>query len=275
MGQLDRISSPADVRRLTSQQADDLAAEIRTFLVEQVSRTGGHLGPEPRRRRADDRDAPGVRVAAGHHGVRHRPPGVRAQAADRPARDFSQLRSKGGLSGLPEPRRVRARRRRELARVHRAVLGRRHRQGQRAAGPRRPARRRGDRRRRADRRHGLGGAQQHRRRAGPPARRRRQRQRPLLRADHRRPRPPPRHPAHHARLRERAVLGQAHAAPLRCRRPRHLRRAARHEEGHQGRPRAAGHVRGPRHQVRRPGRRARRARGGAGAAQRARRSAGR
>ena len=45
MGQLDRISSPQDVRRLTSQQADDLAAEIRTFLVEQVSRTGGHLGP--------------------------------------------------------------------------------------------------------------------------------------------------------------------------------------------------------------------------------------
>ena len=55
-----------------------------------------------------------------------------------------------------------------------------------------------DRRRRADRRHGLGGAEQHRRRQGPAGRHRRQRQRPLLRADHRRPGPPPRHAAHHA-----------------------------------------------------------------------------
>ena len=45
MGQLDRISSPLDVRRLSAKQADELAAEIRTFLVESVSRTGGHLGP--------------------------------------------------------------------------------------------------------------------------------------------------------------------------------------------------------------------------------------
>ena len=267
MGQLDRISSPDDVRRLTSQQADDLAAEIRTFLVEQVSRTGGHLGPEPRRRRADHRDAPGVRVAAGHHGVRHGPPGLRAQAADRPPRLLAAAQQ-GRPVRVPQPGGVRARRRRELARLDRAELGRRHRQGQRAAGPRRPARRRGDRRRRPDGRHGLGGAQQHRRRAGPPARHRRQRQRPLLRADHRRPGAPPRHPAHHPGLRERPVLGQAHAAPVRRARPRDLRRAARHEEGHQGRPRAAGHVRGPRHQVRRPGRRARRARRRAGAAQR-------
>ena len=152
---------------------------------------------QPRRRRADHRDAPGVRVAAGHHGLRHGPPGVRAQAAHRPPRLLAAAQQ-GRAVRVPEPRGVRARRRRELARVDRAELGRRHRQGQRAAGPRRPARRRGDRRRRPDRRDGLGGAEQHRRRAGPPAGDRRQRQRPLLRADHRRPRAPPRHPAHDA-----------------------------------------------------------------------------
>ena len=47
------------------------------------------------------------------------------------------------------------------------------------------------------------------------------------------------------------------AAPGAGRRDGALRRAARDQEGPQGRPVAAGHVRGPRHEVRRPGRRAR------------------
>ena len=42
---LSSIRTPADVRALRPGQLDALAAEIRTFLVEQVSRTGGHLGP--------------------------------------------------------------------------------------------------------------------------------------------------------------------------------------------------------------------------------------
>lgn len=42
---LSSIRTPADVRALRSGQLDALAAEIRAFLVEQVSRTGGHLGP--------------------------------------------------------------------------------------------------------------------------------------------------------------------------------------------------------------------------------------
>ena len=45
MGLLDRISTPADVRRLDHREVVRLAAEIREFLVESVSRTGGHLGP--------------------------------------------------------------------------------------------------------------------------------------------------------------------------------------------------------------------------------------
>ncbi|MDO4928546.1 MAG: 1-deoxy-D-xylulose-5-phosphate synthase [Corynebacterium sp.] len=42
---LDTISSPADLRALPTEKLDELAAEIREFLVEKVSATGGHLGP--------------------------------------------------------------------------------------------------------------------------------------------------------------------------------------------------------------------------------------
>lgn len=45
MSLLERISDPAALRRLTRAQLDELAAEIRAFLVSSVSRTGGHLGP--------------------------------------------------------------------------------------------------------------------------------------------------------------------------------------------------------------------------------------
>jgi 1-deoxy-D-xylulose-5-phosphate synthase len=45
MAVLETIASPADLRRLSPAQLEQLAAEIRTFLVQSVSRTGGHLGP--------------------------------------------------------------------------------------------------------------------------------------------------------------------------------------------------------------------------------------
>src|SRR5665647_1731083 len=38
MGLLTRLESPADVRRLTARQVDELAAEIRDFLVQSVNR---------------------------------------------------------------------------------------------------------------------------------------------------------------------------------------------------------------------------------------------
>lgn len=40
---LDRINSPADVKNLTSQEADLLAEEIRDFLITNIPVTGGHL----------------------------------------------------------------------------------------------------------------------------------------------------------------------------------------------------------------------------------------
>jgi 1-deoxy-D-xylulose-5-phosphate synthase len=42
---LDSLSSPADLRRLPAADLRGLAAEIRDQLIRQVSRTGGHLGP--------------------------------------------------------------------------------------------------------------------------------------------------------------------------------------------------------------------------------------
>lgn len=45
MGILNRISSPADLTDLSSDQLTTLAGEIRDFLVGKVSATGGHLGP--------------------------------------------------------------------------------------------------------------------------------------------------------------------------------------------------------------------------------------
>src|SRR6478735_7388090 len=42
---LDRIHSPADVKKLKVEQLDTLAEEIRHKLVHSISRTGGHLGP--------------------------------------------------------------------------------------------------------------------------------------------------------------------------------------------------------------------------------------
>ena len=42
---LDTIESPADLRGLDAAQMKQLAAEIRTELIQTVSVTGGHLAP--------------------------------------------------------------------------------------------------------------------------------------------------------------------------------------------------------------------------------------
>ena len=42
---LESIHSPADVKKLNAAQLDELAEEIRDFLIQTLSKTGGHLGP--------------------------------------------------------------------------------------------------------------------------------------------------------------------------------------------------------------------------------------
>ena len=100
MGLLEAIRSPADVRRLTRRQVDLLAAEIRRFLVEQVSRTGGHLGPNLgvveltialHRVFESPRDT--IVFDTGHQAYVHKLLTGRT--------DFSRLRKSGGLSGYP------------------------------------------------------------------------------------------------------------------------------------------------------------------------------
>ena len=75
--------------------------------------------------------------------------------------------------------------------------------------------------------------------------------------DRRRPGDRARHAAHQPALRAGPRPGEAAADRRPWRRPGGVRRAPRHEEGHEGRAGPAGPLRGPRPQVRRPGRRPR------------------
>ena len=45
MTMLENIRDPRDLKALPEDRLDELAAEIRHFLVQAVARTGGHLGP--------------------------------------------------------------------------------------------------------------------------------------------------------------------------------------------------------------------------------------
>mgnify|MGYP000936340030 CR=1 FL=1 len=97
---LERISSPADVRRLSSAQVRQLAGEIREFLVQSVSRTGGHLGPNLgvveltiALHRVFDSPRDALVFDTGHQSYVHKLLTGR--------QDFSRLRQEGGLSGYP------------------------------------------------------------------------------------------------------------------------------------------------------------------------------
>lgn len=100
MGLLESIRTPADVRRLSARQVDALAAEIRGFLVEQVSRTGGHLGPNLgvveltiALHRVFDSPRDTIVFDTGHQAYVHKLLTGRT--------DFSRLRKSGGVSGYP------------------------------------------------------------------------------------------------------------------------------------------------------------------------------
>lgn len=45
MSRLDHLNLPADLKRMSAEELDRLAREIREFLIQKVSKTGGHLGP--------------------------------------------------------------------------------------------------------------------------------------------------------------------------------------------------------------------------------------
>ena len=100
MAVLQTIMSPADLKRLPAEQLETLAEEIRAFLVEQVSRSGGHLGPNlgvveltMAIHRVFDSPRDTVVFDTGHQSYVHKLLTGR--------QDFTELRARGGLSGYP------------------------------------------------------------------------------------------------------------------------------------------------------------------------------
>ena len=98
---LETVGGPADLKKLSDQQLTDLAAEIREVLVETVSRTGGHLGPnlgmvEITLAMHRVFDSPHDRLVfdVGHQAYVHKLVTGRAPK-------FDTLRQQGGLSGYP------------------------------------------------------------------------------------------------------------------------------------------------------------------------------
>ncbi|WP_404869810.1 1-deoxy-D-xylulose-5-phosphate synthase [Kitasatospora griseola] len=97
---LSRITGPADLRRLHPEQLPPLAAEIRAFLIDNVTRTGGHLGPNLgvvelsiALHRVFDSPHDRILWDTGHQAYVHKLLTGR--------QDFSRLRAKDGLSGYP------------------------------------------------------------------------------------------------------------------------------------------------------------------------------
>jgi len=98
---LDTINAPDDLRSLDEQQLDQLAAEIRTVIVDTVSRTGGHLGS----------NLGAVELTLALHRVFESPRDVILWDTGHQTyvhklvtgryRDFDGLRQEGQLSGYP------------------------------------------------------------------------------------------------------------------------------------------------------------------------------
>lgn len=100
MALLETITSPADLKALPAEELPALAEEIRTFLVTEVSKTGGHLGPNLgvveltiALHRVFDSPQDTLVFDTGHQSYVHKLLTGR--------HDFSRLKKQGGLSGYP------------------------------------------------------------------------------------------------------------------------------------------------------------------------------
>jgi 1-deoxy-D-xylulose-5-phosphate synthase len=101
MSILETIQGPRDLDHLTDQQMVALAAEVRRFLVTEVSKTGGHLGPNLgvveltlAMHRVFDSPRDAFVFDTGHQSYVHKLVTGR--------QDFSALRLRGGLAGYPQ-----------------------------------------------------------------------------------------------------------------------------------------------------------------------------
>jgi len=98
---LNQINSPADLARLSRDQLVELSAEIRSLLIEKVSKTGGHLGPNLgvveitlAIHRVFESPKDVILFDTGHQSYVHKILTGRAQG-------FDTLRQRGGISGYP------------------------------------------------------------------------------------------------------------------------------------------------------------------------------
>ncbi len=98
---LQQIRGPADLQHLSQWQLQELASEIRQFLIHKVAATGGHLGPNLgvveltlALHRVFDSPHDPIIFDTGHQAYVHKMLTGRCQ-------DFESLRKKGGLSGYP------------------------------------------------------------------------------------------------------------------------------------------------------------------------------
>ncbi|MBO1901868.1 1-deoxy-D-xylulose-5-phosphate synthase [Leucobacter weissii] len=98
---LERIDGPRDLDALTTEELKRLAAEIREFLISEVSKTGGHLGPNLgvveltiALHRVFDSPRDPIVWDTGHQSYVHKLLTGR--------KDFSELRRRGGLAGYPQ-----------------------------------------------------------------------------------------------------------------------------------------------------------------------------
>lgn len=103
MSVLDKINSSADVKKLDEKELTELCAEIRTFLTENVSKTGGHLASNlgavelsVALHRVYDTSADRIVFDVGHQSYVHK---ILTGRKER----FGTLRQLGGISGFPKP----------------------------------------------------------------------------------------------------------------------------------------------------------------------------
>ena len=101
MGILNSINSPNDLKKIPANQLSILAKEIREFLIEKVSKTGGHLGPNLgvveltiALHRVFDSPKDAIIWDTGHQSYVHK---MFTGRLDK----FNELRKQNGISGYP------------------------------------------------------------------------------------------------------------------------------------------------------------------------------
>ena len=99
---LDKINSPKDLKKLTFPEMDKLSKEIRQFIIDTVSKTGGHLATNLGTIELTmalhyclDLPTDSIVWDVGHQAYTHK---IITGRKER----FSTLRQEGGLSGFPD-----------------------------------------------------------------------------------------------------------------------------------------------------------------------------